>query len=143
VFRIPFQVDYADTDAMGVVHHANYFRWFERARVEWLRSMGFSYAELEKQGYILPLREATIQYLKTLVFDDQAEVEVSLAKLGRVQVDLKYRIFVRGELCTTATTHHVLCKRERSPSGDEWKITKFPKEWRQAWELQNEKSPST
>ena len=54
-FEIPIQVRYAETDAMGVVHHSSYFVWLELARVEWLKSLGIDYKQMEQEGFFLPV----------------------------------------------------------------------------------------
>src|SRR5688572_21123164 len=104
-------VDYADTDAMAVVHHAQYFRYLERARVAWLEHEGHSYRELEREGYALPLISAQIEYKKPLRFADRARVRVLVEKFTAATIDLSYEVLLGEELCTRATTHHVLCKK--------------------------------
>ena len=134
-----FRVDYVDTDAMGIVHHGNYFRWFERARIEWLRSVNKPYAQMEAEGYFLPLQGSEIRYLKPLKFDDVAVVQMTMQNLTAASVDLKYSIQCRGEVSTTGSTSHVLCKRTQvaSPGGEliwQWKPVRFSKDWSQIWE---------
>jgi acyl-CoA thioester hydrolase len=58
------RVLYGDTDQMGIVYYANYFRFFEGARGEWIRGLGMSYAEIEERGIFLPVLEASVRYLK-------------------------------------------------------------------------------
>jgi acyl-CoA thioester hydrolase len=141
-FRMPFQVDYQDTDAMGIVHHASYLRWFERSRTEWLRSMNISYRDMEEEGYFLPLREATLKYRRTLKFDDHPYVEVSVLRIRQAGVDLEYKIVQDGEIVTTGTTSHVVCSRIAKPDGTiEWAPVRIPEKWRTLWLEQSEKKP--
>ena len=135
MFRMPFQVDYVDTDAMGIVHHASYLRWLERSRTEWLRDMGIRYVDMEQEGYFLPLLEATMQYKKSLKFDDHPVVEVSVERIRRAGVELSYRILnEQGEVVTTATTTHMVCSRSLDESGSYvWSPVKIPEKWRTLW----------
>ena len=73
-FDISVRVRYAETDQMGVVYHGNYAPYFELARIEWLSMLGFSYAEMEKQGVILPVVSLLVNYKRTLYFDQNIQV---------------------------------------------------------------------
>ena len=139
MFKTTFQVDYADTDAMGVAHHASYFRWLERCRVEWLRSLGMSYLEMEAEGYLLPLRSADIRYKKPLRFDDHPVIEVFVEKLRSAGVDLGYRILKNDELVTEARTSHVLCARSGFGADTQLSPVRIPEKWRVLWQEQSEK----
>ena len=68
------RVRYGETDQMGVVYHANYLRYFECARVEWLRARSLPYAELEARGYLLPVIEAHARYRASARYDDLLEI---------------------------------------------------------------------
>lgn len=139
MFKMTFQVDYIDTDAMGVVHHASYFRWFERCRVEWLRELGMSYLEMEKEGYLLPLRSAGITYKKPLYFDDHPEIQVCVGKLRSAGIDLLYRIYRNGELATEGSTSHVICLRTGEGANTKLSPVRLPEKWRTVWQEQSEK----
>ena len=56
------RVQYYETDQMGIVHHSNYIRWFEEARIDWMRHCGISYREMEKQGIIVPVLELIVRW---------------------------------------------------------------------------------
>jgi acyl-CoA thioester hydrolase len=78
--RLPVRVYYEDTDAGGVVYHTGYIRYFERARTEWLRALGFSQQQLaEEAGVLFTVVELTVRYLKPARLDDLLEV---LAQVG-------------------------------------------------------------
>jgi acyl-CoA thioester hydrolase len=146
MFDLEVRVDYVDTDAMAIVHHASYCRWLERARVEWLRLQGHDYKAMERDGFSLPLRELKLTYHKPLRFDDRASVHLFVRELGRASVELGYRIteLVSGELCTEASTLHVFVRREeQAEGGPRYRTTSFPKEWREKWQLLKEKKSST
>ncbi len=75
------RVRYAETDQMGVVYHANYFQYFEVARAESIRHLGFTYADMEKLGVIMPVIEVQCRYLRPAVYDDLLTVKVILREL--------------------------------------------------------------
>ena len=75
------RVRYAETDQMGVVYHSNYFPYFEVARVESIRDLGFSYADMEKMGVIMPVVDVHARYLRPAVYDDLLTIKTSLKEL--------------------------------------------------------------
>lgn len=102
------RVIYGDTDQMGVVYYANYFRYFELSRSEFFRSLGGSYVELEKQGFGLPVVEANARYRSPAKYDDVILIEVKLAELKRASMRFEYvvrRETNREELVTGYTVH--------------------------------------
>jgi len=87
------RVIYADTDAMGIVYHTNYIKWFEIGRTELLRSVGIVYAEMEAQGYNLPLTEVYCNYLFPAKYDQIIVVETELEYLKRASMKFIYTIW--------------------------------------------------
>jgi acyl-CoA thioester hydrolase len=86
-FLLPVRVYYEDTDAGGVVYYANYLRYFERARTEWLRALGFEQDELMQNRHVaFAARSAHIEYLKSARLDDLLTIASTIAGLGRAQV---------------------------------------------------------
>ncbi|HMR93670.1 MAG TPA: thioesterase family protein [Chitinophagaceae bacterium] len=77
------RVRYAETDQMGVVYHGNYFQYFEAARAESIRQLGFTYADMEKMGIIMPVIEVQCRYLRPIRYDDWLTVKVILKELPR------------------------------------------------------------
>ena len=77
---------YAETDQMGIVYYANYFEWFEIGRTDLLRSAGWSYREMESEGYALPVVEAHCDYRRPAKYDDEIEVRTSGELLSAVRV---------------------------------------------------------
>lgn len=75
------RVRYAETDQMGVVYHGNYFAYFETARAESIRQLGFTYADMEKMGVIMPVIEVQCRYLRPARYDDLITVKVILKEL--------------------------------------------------------------
>jgi acyl-CoA thioester hydrolase len=107
------RVIYGDTDQMGVVYYANYLRWFEAGRAQFLRVKGVSYHDFERVlGLMLPVSEAGVTYCSPARYDDLVVVEASLAEVRRVSARFTYRV-VRGEtLLATGFTVHACVDRE-------------------------------
>lgn len=97
------RVRYAETDQMGVVYYANYFVWFEVGRADLLRSLGWSYREMEGAGIILPVIEAECRYMKAARYDDELEVRTLGRTLSPVRMEFRYDV-IRREDGTTAAT---------------------------------------
>ncbi len=87
-FRWPVRVYYEDTDTGGVVYYANYLRFFERARTEWLRSVGISQHRMtEQENVMFVVKSTAIDYHAPAKLDDQLEVSVAIEKIGRASVN--------------------------------------------------------
>ena len=72
----PLLVRYGETDQMGVVHHSNYLRYFEVARLEWLSALGVSYTSMEKEGLIMPVIDVKVTYKTPALFDDSLTIYI-------------------------------------------------------------------
>jgi len=108
--KTQIRVIYADTDAMGVVYHTNYIKWFEVGRCELLRSIGYPYARLEEEGILLPVAECACKYKMPAVYDDMLEITARIAELKGATVTLEYEIRKQetGELLVTGSTKHAI-----------------------------------
>jgi acyl-CoA thioester hydrolase len=95
------RVRYAETDKMGVVYYANYLVWFEVARADLLRSLGWSYREMEIAGISLPVIEAHCNYLRPARYDDEIAVKTEGRMLSPVRMEFEYQV-VRTEDGTIA-----------------------------------------
>jgi len=95
------RVRYAETDKMGVVYYANYLVWFEVARTDLLRSLGWSYREMEIAGISLPVIEAHCNYLRPARYDDEIEVKTEGRMLSPVRMEFDYQV-VRSQDGTIA-----------------------------------------
>jgi len=102
-------VSYGETDAMGVVYYGNYPHWFERARGQFLRQRGLSYAEVERRGVMLPVREMGVRYLAPARYDDRILVRAGINHWGRASVTFVYQVYGPPEgtklLCLGSTQH--------------------------------------
>jgi len=101
-FALPIRVYYEDTDAGGVVYYANYLRFLERARTEWLRALGFDQSVLMNQGIAFAARSISAEYLKPARLDDELAVVSTIESLGRAQVVFAQRVERGGELLMDA-----------------------------------------
>ena len=102
------RVRYAETDQMGVAHHAEYFAWFEVGRTDLLRQTGMTYREMEADGLRLPVIEATARYLKPVLYDDLLEVRTEVTTVGGARVGFAYEVRregTEGPLATGTTEH--------------------------------------
>jgi tol-pal system-associated acyl-CoA thioesterase len=110
-FVWPVRVYYEDTDAGGVVYYANYLKFTERARTEWLRELGFDQTDLAQvHGIVFVVRSFAIEYLKPARFDDALQVTVELIKVGAGQIDLNQRVMRDDEELATAQVK-IVCVR--------------------------------
>ncbi|MFK5972751.1 MAG: thioesterase family protein [Flavobacteriaceae bacterium] len=91
--KISFRVRYAETDQMGVVYHGNYPQYLEMGRVEWLRSLGISYSNMEKNGIMLPVVSLRMNFIKPAIYDDLITVRTILLKKPLVKIEFDYIIF--------------------------------------------------
>ncbi|MDO8932661.1 MAG: tol-pal system-associated acyl-CoA thioesterase [Rhodocyclaceae bacterium] len=101
-FLLPVRVYYEDTDAGGVVYYANYLRFLERARTEWLRSLGFVQSVLMEQRIAFAVRSMTTEYLKPARLDDELLVVSTIESLGRAQIVFRQGIERAGEALVEA-----------------------------------------
>jgi acyl-CoA thioester hydrolase len=97
------RVRYAETDKMGVVYYANYLVWFEVARADLLRSLGWSYRDMELAGISLPVIEAQCEYLRPARYDDEIEVRTEGRMLSPVRMEFHYEV-IRKEDGTVAAS---------------------------------------
>lgn len=99
------RVRYSETDQMGFVYYGHYFTYYEVARVESLRALGYSYRQLEDAGYLLPVLENHIHYIQPAKYDDLLTVKIAIPKPPSVRLFFDYEIFnPKGELINKATT---------------------------------------
>lgn len=98
-------VRYHETDQMHFVHHSNYLKYFELARLEWLSDLQISYAEMESRGILMPVVNASVKYTKPLVFGDNFSVTVILKKEPKATLEFDYKILNQNkELISTGNT---------------------------------------
>ena len=97
------RVRYAETDKMGVVYYANYFVWFEVGRTDLLRTLGWTYREMEHDGISLPVIEAHCEYRRPARYDDEMEVRTEGRMVSAVRMEFNYTVVRRGDEQVTAS----------------------------------------
>jgi acyl-CoA thioester hydrolase len=108
------RVRYAETDKMGVVYHANYFIWFEIGRTDLLRSLGWSYREMEEDGVSLPVIEAQCRYHRSAKYDDELEVRAEGRMLSPVRMEFTYQVVRREDDAVAASGRTVHAALDRA-----------------------------
>ena len=108
------KVQYYETDMMGMAHHANYIRWMEEARIDFLDQLGFPYARMEADGIISPVRAVSCQYKKPCTFGDTLSIAVTVDSFNGVVLTLGYDMTREsdGALVCQARSEHVFLRRE-------------------------------
>ncbi|NOY42960.1 MAG: acyl-CoA thioesterase [Planctomycetes bacterium] len=102
------EVRYYETDGQGVVHHANYFKYFELSRVKMLRDAGHDYAELERQGVLLVVHSITCRYLLPAVFGDTLRILTHVERATAARLDHCYQVY-RGDVLLAEGNSTLAC----------------------------------
>ncbi len=125
VAETTFHVRYAETDAMGVVHHSSYVIYLEEGRSHYIRQRGSSYADFERDGYYLAVTELNIRYPKPAVYDQLLKIRCWITNLQSRSITFAYEVVDAHshELYVTATSKHLCLNRQGQ-------VAKIPDEWR-------------
>src|SRR5947209_11168898 len=91
--EISIRVRYAETDRMGLLHHANYLVYFEQGRTELLRSQGLTYKELEDRGFLLVLTKIEVKYRWPARYDDLLTLKTMVTRTTSVRIDHRYEVY--------------------------------------------------
>ncbi|MGN0394418.1 MAG: acyl-CoA thioesterase [Coprococcus sp.] len=104
------RVLYYETDRMGIVHHSNYIRWMEEARMDWMTKIGWDYKSIEDDGIIIPVLSAQAEYKAMCRFGDTVDIYVKLTEYTGVRIGFSYEIKEKesGELRCVGQTSHCL-----------------------------------
>ena len=113
----PFRVKYSDTDQMGFMHHSNYLKFFENARISWLRELGVSYKKMEEDGIVMPVVSSNLKHIKPSFFDDQLFIEVYLTKPPKASIDFIYNVYNQNRdlICKGSTRLAFLNSKSQRP----------------------------
>ncbi len=106
------RVRFSETDAMGVVYHANYLPWFEVARTQLLAKLGMPYRELQDNGFLLPVLEVSVKYRVPAHFGDDIVVRAMMKEMPRVKIKIEYEVLRGDEVLTTGMTLHAFMNRD-------------------------------
>ncbi|HEV2305148.1 MAG TPA: thioesterase family protein [Candidatus Acidoferrales bacterium] len=122
------RVRYAETDQMGVVYYANFFVWFEVARVEFMRQLGFSYKQMEiEDDSFVVVAKANCTYKHPAKFDDVARIRTEIADSRKRTITFRYEVFKDAPrvLLATGETLHVICDGHGRPKSLPEKYRKY------------------
>ena len=107
------RVQYYETDMMGVVHHSNYIRWMEEARIDFMDQLGFPYARMEAEGVLSPVKSVACEYRHPSAFGDTVSIEVSVASFNGVVLAIRYTMRgAQGTVICEGRSEHVFLDRE-------------------------------
>jgi acyl-CoA thioester hydrolase len=109
------RVRYAETDRMGLLHHANYFVYFELARTEMLRSRGISYKDVEDSGHFLVIIDLGCKFRKPAYYDDLLTIRTTVARVTHVKIVHEYQVLRDGELLAEGHSTLACVDREGKP----------------------------
>ncbi|MFT4813753.1 MAG: acyl-CoA thioester hydrolase [Glaciecola sp.] len=129
IIETSFHVRYAETDAMGVVHHANYLVYFEEGRSQYMRDIGSDYAHIEASGFQLPVTETGIRYLSSLRYGQLVTVRTWLEENRSRRVTFAYEVMNNEshKVLVSGFTRHVWT----DTSG---RVTRMPPQWKKLFE---------
>ncbi len=96
--RFPIRVYYEDTDMAGIVYYANYLRYIERARSDWVREIGIDQLEMKAEGVVFAVRHLTADYISTAHFDEKLEVRTRLSALRPARMVMVQEVYRKDEL---------------------------------------------
>jgi len=133
VHETTIRVRYAETDQMGVAHHANYLVWFEAARTECFREHGLPYASLEKMGITLPVVECFCQFKTPARYDQLLVLQTHVVELTKVKLSIGYRVLdheERKEMAVGGTVHAFVDRQGRIQ-----RMSRYPEIWQQLEEI--------
>ncbi len=94
MFKYVRKARYHETDQMGFIHHSNYVKWMEEARVAFMDEIGFSYHKLEECGIVSPVTGISVEYKKPTGFDDVIEIGVTVKKYTGVKLEIAYTMMM-------------------------------------------------
>jgi len=109
------RVRYGETDQMGFVYYGNYAQYYEVGRVEAMRSLGFSYREMEEGGILMPVINLTINYKKPALYDDEVRVVTMVKEMPKVRITFDYECYnQKNELLNTGSVTLVFIDKTRN-----------------------------
>ncbi len=116
-FCYEHRAHYYETDQMGIVHHSNYIRWMEEARIAYMEFIGLPYKAVEAKGVLIPVLSADCEYKSPVRFDETVEIYPSVAFFNGIRMQLSYRMVDKasGRLCTVGHTGHCFTTPDMKP----------------------------
>lgn len=128
VVETEFPVRYAETDAMGVVHHATYLVYFEEGRSEYMRAIGSNYAKIEASGYQLPVTEVSVRFTASSRYGERVKIRTWIAENRSRRLSFAYEVIApeSGDVLVTGQTRHVWTDHDGQ-------VVRRPGEWAQVF----------
>lgn len=108
---------YYETDQMGIIHHSNYIRWFEEARLDFMNQIGLSYKEIEDKGLLIPVLSAQCQYRKAVKYDETVFIYTKITDFKGVKFSFAYKVMDKNNQAVKAegTSSHCFTDKELNP----------------------------
>lgn len=108
---------YYETDRMGIIHHSNYIRWFEEARIYFLEKAGCPYSKMESDGVMIPVLSAECEYKNAVRFDETVLINLDIVEFNGFKMTIKYTVIGKecGSLKATGTTRHFFVTADMKP----------------------------
>ncbi|MBQ7499327.1 MAG: acyl-CoA thioesterase [Clostridia bacterium] len=115
MFAYKRKAQYHETDQMGMIHHSNYVKWMEEARLAFMESLGMSYDKVEEMGIISPVVSIGVEYVKPVRYNEDMIINVGVKKYTGVRLELEYEMIEEstGELRTRASSSHCFIRNGR------------------------------
>lgn len=120
-------VQYYETDKMGIVHHSNYIKWFEEARIFYMKEMGFLYKEMEDKGIMIPVVGINVKYKSGAAYGDTVGIKTRVNKISAVKLDFGYEIYdvETGETRVMGSSNHCFVNESFRPCSIKKKFPEF------------------
>ena len=117
MYSFEWTVQYYETDQMGIIHHSNYIKWMEEARLDLMDQIGLNYKQMEEMEIISPVLSISVEYHSMVHFDDTVVIQTKLVKYTGVKMEVEYIMTDKetGELRTTAYSSHCFLNRSGKP----------------------------
>ena len=111
------KVQYYETDQMGIVHHSNYIRWFEEARMDFMEKMGMGYDQMEKTGILSPVLSVEAKYLRMVHFGDTVTIQTAIKEYNGIKLTVAYEVVndKTGMVHCSGVTKHCFINKEGKP----------------------------
>ncbi len=113
--EITIRVRYAETDRMGLLHHANYLVYFEQARTELLRTLGLTYKDMEDKGFLLVVTWVDVRFRRPAKYDDLLTIRTTVVKTTMVRIDHRYEVLCQGLLLAEGSSTLACVDRDGRP----------------------------
>lgn len=135
-----YRAQYYETDQMGIIHHSNYIRWLESARIWWMRQAGIDYGKMEKDGIVGPVTAISCKYKSMVHFDDIVLIAVRIEKYNGIRLSLSYCVTDKesGVTRMTGSSEHCFVNRGGQLVSLKKEYPDYDEAFKRAWKKQND-----